>query len=325
MLELGCDDEPLGRVDPADLCGLARSHEALGAERVVEHCRDAPARLQAEQRGHGADRVRQHDANGFAALRVARDDAAEQQRSHNELVVRERLALDVLDDDVPPAVHAARVEQRAEQGAPIVRRGEHHLGHQVGQQLAGHEAAFAAADLGRNLEPPRRQDRQRDRREPAQPDAAAHARERRVLRAVDAHGQQHRARLVGDEPGAGIDLHQRARHGDSAFGENRRALVLLDVTNQGLQRVRVRGVERKRVDDLQQRLHPPALGDLRVDRKREPIGQEHGQERGVEKRGVVGDDQHALAGLRVVLEAGHAHVVGEAQHVPQQPPTQSHH
>ena len=82
---------------------------------------------------------------------------------------------------MPPWIRRG-VEQRLEQGAIDVRRGEDHLAHFVIEPAAGDRAALARAHLARDREAARRQDGEADLREGAQPHLAAQPREGRVLR-----------------------------------------------------------------------------------------------------------------------------------------------
>ena len=119
---------------------------------------------------------------------------------------------------------------------------------------------------------------------------ARQPREGRRSRPVDPHRHDHGAGLVGDQAGAVVDLHQAAGDGDAAFGEDDQRLAALDGVDQRARRHRLGRIERHGAGELQERLHPPALGDAVVDGEDRLLVEQRQRERGVEEAHVVERD-----------------------------------
>ena len=89
--------------------------------------------------------------------------------------------------------------------------------------------------------------------------------ERRTLGPIDAHGNNHGIGLVGDHGGAIVDLHQAASGGETALGENHQRLAIFNRLDQLARAERLSRIDGVRVDELQERLHPPIAGHVGVD------------------------------------------------------------
>ena len=109
-------------------------------------------------------------------------------------------------------------------------------------------------------------------------------------------------RLVGDHGGAVIDLHQAAGDGDAAFREDDQRIAGLDRVDQRARRHRLERIERHRVGELQERLHPPALRDADVDGEDRLAVAQRQREAGVEEAHVVERDDDVRPGIVEVLE-----------------------
>ena len=199
-----------------------------------------PARHHAEDRHHRAVRVRQHHAERLAFAGERHQLLAEHGGAEQQALVAERAGHRILDRDALPAVHFAGLDRRVEHGA-IGRRGaEHEVGHDLVQRRARGLAAVAAFQLVGDRELHRLEHRDGHLGKPAAVHLAARqARERRRLEPFDAHRHHHRARLVGDQADAVIDLHQAAGDGDAPFGEDHQRLAALHRVDQRARRHRL--------------------------------------------------------------------------------------
>ena len=101
-------------------------------------------------------------------------------------------------------------------------------------------------------------------REPPHRQLALHPAKPRELQAVDADGQNLRARLVGDDARALIDLHQRAGLGQPPFGKDHQlAPVIAHRLDHVLDRIGRLHIHLEDVDGGEERPRPP-LPRLRV-------------------------------------------------------------
>ena len=163
----------------------------------------------------------------------------------------------------------------------------------------------------------RRQDRDGDLGKPAPRDQiGAQPRERRALGSVEAHRRDERLAFLGDQGGAVVNLHQRARDGDPPLGEDHQTLAAPDLVDERARRQRPRGIERTRVGEPQERLHPPATRDAHVDREDRRRVEQRQDDRRVEERDVVERDDVAHAFLRQVFGA---HDLEPEQQLPDDP------
>src|SRR3569623_522638 len=119
----------------------------------------------------------------------------------------------------------------------------------------------------------RRQQRERDGGEPAQPFAAAQPGKRRVLRALDAHRQQRGAGAIRHQARPLIHLHERPRDRDASFRKNNGLAITPQILNQRFHRQRIGRVHRQEIDEQQTPPHPPRFGNMSVHRERQPFGQ----------------------------------------------------
>src|ERR1700751_4231324 len=106
-------------------------------------------------------------------------------------------------------------------------------------------APLAAGDTRRHPELARWQNVDLDPRKEALASLAIDSREVRVLRAVEAHGNEQRAGLVGTEAGALLDLHQRAGHRQAAFREDNGMAAFVDRLDEGFESERRRRIDRE--------------------------------------------------------------------------------
>ena len=199
-----------------------------------------------------------------------------------------------------------RLDHGLEHGA--IRRGgpEDEVGHDLIERRAGRLAAVPALERRIDRELHRLEHRHRHLRPPA----AAHllareSREERALEALDLHRQDHGIGLVGDEAGAVIDLHQAAGDGEAPLGEDDQRLAALDGVDKRPRRHRLCRIERHGAGDLQERAHPPALGDAVVDGEDRLLVEERQRQRRVEEAHMVERHDRVRAGLGDVLEPLH--------------------
>ncbi len=286
-----------------------------GARREVDHRHDAARRHQREERHHRADRVRQHQADRLALGRQRHQLATEHAGADQRALVGHGAGDRILEGSVVGPVLVRGVDHRLEHGA--VGRGglEHHLGHDGVERGAGGLPAGATLQFGRDLDAARRQDRHLDALEPAPVHlGAVQVGEARVLRALDPYRYDGCARLVGDEAGAVIDLHQAAGARDATLGEDHQRGAALHRLDQLAGGERPRRVERQRVHVADHGLHPPLAGPARVDRE-DRVLVEHGKgDRRVEQADVVqGDDRVGTGGLEV-LPAVDLEPIEDAEH-----------
>ena len=299
LLHVAGLDEAARGDDGRDLCRRAGRGHVHRPRREVQHGGHAAEGMKAEEGDEAAGGIGQQHAHIALARRHLRHAAAEDEASHHQPVIGRRLALDVFEHHVAAPMGVARVEQRFEQRAVDVGGAEDHVGHHVIEAVRLVLAKRRAAHALRRVELHGRQEGDGDLGEPAQPQLAAHAREGRVERAVDPDRQHARLGHLGDGAGPLIDLHQRARHGEAAFGEDHHLAALLQLIHQHAQRHGVGRVDGDHVEQREGGLRPPGLGHMAVDGEARPLGQEGGEQRPVEIGAVVGDD-HRLAARRAV-------------------------
>ena len=282
----------------------ARMFAAPAVKLIIAGTR--PADIAARIVDGGAVRVRQHDAERLALFGERDELAAEHVRADEQPLVGQRSGDRVLDGDPAPAMGRCRLDHGLEHGA--IRRGgpEDEVGHDLVERRARRLAAVAALERRIDREPHRLEHRHRHLRPPA----AAHLlarqpREKRALEALDLHRQDHGVGLVGDEAGAVVDLHQAAGDGEAPLGEDDQRLAALDGVDQRPRRHRLCRIERHRAGDLQERAHPPALGDAVIDGEDRLLVEERERERGVEEADMVQRHDRVRAGLGDVLEPLH--------------------
>ena len=296
------DEAPRG-VDGPDLGRPAGGQQVGRAGGEVEHGRDPAEGLQPEEGDRDRGGVGQQDAGGAALRHLARHAGAEHQAAEQQLVVVQRLAVDVLQHLGPAALDGARLEQRLEEAGGLAVLGlEDHLRHDVVELPADDLAAAPALELRRHLEAARRQHGDGDLGEEPPAQLALEAGEMAVLGALDPHRDHGRAGLVGDHARAVVDLHQRAGHGQAAFRKDHAVLALGDLADQRLGRERPGRVHGEGLDQLHEGPHPPALRHVGVDGEERPAGQQRGQQRAVQEGGVVDHDHRGVAGGLEVLQ-----------------------
>ncbi len=134
-----------------------------------------PIGLQREEGDGKADRVGQQHADRLPPRGERREAAAEREAAGHEAGVGDRLTLDILDDRAASAVDGARLEQRREQRAAIVRRLEDQIGHDVVELHADRLASNAAAQRRIDRDAARLENGDGDAWEKLQPELAAQA------------------------------------------------------------------------------------------------------------------------------------------------------
>ncbi len=158
------------------------------------------------------------------------------------------------------------------------------------------------SSAGSTAECDRRQHGQRQRREPAPRRPAAHAGQLGELQPVDAHRDDHGARLVGDHARALVHLHQRAGGGDAALGEHHQRLAVAHRAHHRLGAERVGRVDREvRTAARNGRAHQRSR-DVDVDGEGGRARQERGDEAAVQEALVVDHDHRAPVRRRQVLQ-----------------------
>ncbi len=293
-------DDRIDRGGAAGGCDIRRT----GAE--IEHGGNAARRHQPENGDDRPVRVRQQQADRLAFGGERQQLAAEHGGAEQQATVGEGARHRVFDRDPAHAVRLRGVDHRFRDRA-IGRGGaKHEVGHDLVERGARCNAPLLALQLGVDIELDRLEDRHRDLREELAPHlAAVEARERRLLEALDPDRHDHRVGFVGDEPGPVIDLHQAAGHGETPLRENDERLAGLHRADEGARAPRLGGVERHRAGEMQERLHPPALGNRAVDGEYGVLFEDRKRQRRVEEAHMVQGDDRIGAGLGDVLEAVH--------------------
>ena len=132
----------------------------------------------------------------------------------------------------PPWV--ARASSRAWNKRAVDRAGlEDHVGHDVVELVSEMVAKFEPVSSGGVLNSTGGRNVSVIFGEPLETQLAAHAREQRILGAVDADRQDLGARHIGDGAGALIDFHERAGDGQPPFREDDDLVALLELLDQG--------------------------------------------------------------------------------------------
>ena len=210
----------------------------------------------------------------------------------------------ILDRQPVRTMDFRRVDQRFDHGA--VGRGgpEDQVGHDRIKRGSGGLPPLAALELRIDIKLDRFKHCDGDFRKPA----AAHLRalepaEDRRLRPVDAHRHHHGVRLVGDQAGAVIDLHQAAGDGDAAFREDHQGVAVAHRIDDVAHRKRLERIERHGAHDLEHRLDPPTLRNPHVDGEDRPLRQHRRRQRRIEKADVIERDDGSGTGLVDVLQA----------------------
>ena len=133
--------------------------------------------------------------------------------------------------------------------------------------------------------------------------AAMQPRERRGIEPFEPHRHHEGIGLVGNQPGAVVDLHQAAGDGEAPLREDDQRLAALDRVDQGAGRHRLGRIERHRAGEAQERLHPPVLRHRAVDGEHRVLGQQRQRQRRVEEARVIERDDRVVAGVVEVLDA----------------------
>ena len=306
-------DEAARGDDGRDLGGGAGRRHVDRTRGEIQHGRHAAHGVKAEQREEAADGVGEQDADIGLAPRLHGHAAAENEAAHDQAVIAGGIALDVLQHSVTAAMRGPRVQQRLEQGAVDVRGAEHHVGHHVIELVGLMLAERRAAKALRRIELDGRQEGERDLREPAQPEFPAHARERRILGAVDPHGKHFGLGHLGNRSRPLIDLHERPGDGQAAFREDHHPVALFQFIDQGAERHRIRRVDGNHVEEIEGQPCPPVFRHMGVDGEAGALGQERREQRAIEQRGMVGDDHRLSSSSVEVFETLHFDPVEHAE------------
>ena len=192
---------------------------------------------------------------------------------------------------------------------------EDHIGHDVIELLRKISAQFAALQLRRREHPDRLEKGQSDFGERPELELAVHAGEQRILRAVDADGKNLRICQMGDDAWALIDLHKRTGDCYSAFRKDHNFPTPLQCPDERFQRQRIGRIDGNDIEEEACRLHPPFRDDVAVDGKMAAVGDEHREQRTIEKRLMVGHDHSAAAGGTVVFQPSDFDTIKKAQYL----------
>ncbi len=254
-----------------------------------------------------ADRVRQHHADGRAFRRQRRELGAEHLRARDQLAVGELRAERILDGGLARVARLLRFDERRKQRLIEVGGSHRRFDHDDpaapcrrpgGAPCPCRPSGTSSFSGGRmvtvvfgNQRLPRLE--------------AVEVAEMAPLRPVDAHRHDDRVRLVGDHRRAVVDLHQAARHRETAFGENHQRLAALHRLDQMARAERLGRIDGLRVDELQERLDPALLRHRRIDGERRMRRQDRIHDRRIEQAHMVGRDDRARPGRRQVFVAAH--------------------
>ena len=108
--------------------------------------------------------------------------------------------------------------------------------------------------------------------------------------AVDAHGHDHRAGFLRDQPGAVIDLHQAAGDGETPFRKDHQRIARLHGVDQRARADRLRRIERNGAREMQEGLHPPVSARCRIDGEDRLLRHDREDRRGVEEAHMIERD-----------------------------------
>ena len=195
-----------------------------------------------------------------------RELAADDVGADQQPLVGQRAGDRILDRDAALAVALGRVNDGVEHRAVDRRGAEHQIRHDLVERRASGLAARLTLELIRHGQGDRVQDGDAHLGEPAPANLlAGKAGEDRRLQPVDLHRHDLRAGLLGDEAGAVIDLHQASGDRQAALREDDEALPSPHGVDQRSRGQRTRRVQRHGAGELEERLHPPALGDAMID------------------------------------------------------------
>ena len=131
---------------------------------------------------------------------------------------------------------------------------------------------------------------------------AGQAREDRGFEPLDPHRHHHRPGFLGDQCGTVIDLHQAAGDRDAPFREDHQGVAVPDRLNERAGRERLGRIERHRPRHPDERPHPPALGELAINREDRLLAQDREGDCAVEKADVVEGDDRIAARLVEVFQ-----------------------
>ena len=199
-------------------------------------------------------------------------------------------------------MHLRRVDDGLDHSAVGRGGAEDQVGHDAVERGARRLAAMFSLQGRVDGERDRLEHRHGDFGEPAPPHLLLRQpREPGRREPVEVDRHDHRARLVGNEAGAVIDLHQAAGDGETSFGEDDQRLAALHRVDQRARRHRLCRVERHGAREPQERPHPPALGDVVVDGEHGIIRNERQRQRRVEEADVVQRDDRVRSRLGEVL------------------------
>ena len=191
------------------------------------------------------------------------------------------------------AVHLDRIDQRAEQRLHGMRF-EQHLLHQAPHRLAGHATALLGSRCFRHGDGGGIQIGQGDFGKQAAWVLARKTAEIRARRAVQTHRQNGRAGLGGNKAGAVVNLHQATGQCDAAFGENHYRLACVQQLDDFLHRQRAGGINRQMRYLRQDQAEPEVLQHRGMHHEGSPEGEEEPEQKAVEKRLMIGDNQQLL-------------------------------
>ncbi len=122
-----------------------------------------------------------------------------------------------------------------------------------------------------------------------------------VLRAVDAHRQNQRLRLVRHHAGTIVNFHQRAGHGNPSFRKNNRFLHAVNTGDQRAHSVRVSRIDGIGIRHIGKKTDDAVARDIGVNSKSQAVGNKRRQQRRIEKRGMIGYDKQFFPGRFIVV------------------------
>ena len=221
----------------------------------------------------------------------------------------------IFDRDPAGSVMLGGIDQRLHDGAVGRRGAENQIRHDRVKRGAGGLPPLAALELGIELELHRLENRHLDlRKHPAAHLRVLEPAEDGGLRSLDADGNDHGIRFVGDHGRAVVDLHQTAGDGDAAFRKDDQHVAGAYRVDNGAQRKRLERIERHGAHEFEERLDPPISRHGDVDGEDRPFRQDRKRQRRIEEAHVIECDNRVVSGLGDVIEAGHFEAEKRTEH-----------
>jgi hypothetical protein len=290
MTQAGFLQKGAGCHDVTDLGDRAGGAHAFGPGGIIQQSGYARCRRQAQDEPQRGCSVGHHHTHDLALACERQQQPSQCERHAQQRAIRLLLQAHVLEELIAGTEGLLRIQECLEQ-RPLRTRGHQHVEQNAAHQLTGAPPSLLGGGQLWHGYMPARLDGDADLRKEFQWVNARQTAEVAASGPLDAHGDDRRPRFRRHEGGAVVHLHQRAGDGQAPLGKDDHGLAGLHQAADEFDRQRTGGVHCQMRHVAQQPAEIPLRKHLGMDHEHRVHGQEHSQQRTVQKRLVVRDDE----------------------------------